>query len=100
MPAAARLGDFHICPKTNPPPANTPHVGGPVMPAGCITSVIIGGVPAAVKGTMCVCAGPPDKINKGSSSVMIGGKPAARQGDTTEHGGSIQTGLFTVIIGD
>ena len=48
---------------------------------------------------MCVCVGPPDSIVKGSSSVMIGGMPAARMGDSTAHGGSVVSGLPTVIIG-
>jgi uncharacterized Zn-binding protein involved in type VI secretion len=31
--------------------------------------------------------------------VMIGGKPAARIGDSTNHGGNVAMGCFTVIIG-
>jgi uncharacterized Zn-binding protein involved in type VI secretion len=61
--------------------------------------VLVGGLPAAVLGDMCVCVGPPDSIVKGSATVMIGGKPAARLGDTTAHGGSIVLGSFTVMIG-
>jgi uncharacterized Zn-binding protein involved in type VI secretion len=61
--------------------------------------VLIGNMPAAVMGDMCVCVGPPDTIVKGSATVMIGGKPAARMGDTTAHGGQIALGLPTVMIG-
>jgi uncharacterized Zn-binding protein involved in type VI secretion len=68
------------------------------MPPG-VPTVLIGGMPAATVGDMCVCAGPPDSITKGSGTVMIGNKPAARQGDTTAHGGSIVSGCATVIIG-
>ncbi len=68
------------------------------MPAG-VPTVMIGGKPAAVVGTMCTCAGPPDSIAKGSASVMFGGQPAARMGDTTAHGGSITGGSASVIIG-
>ncbi|MNH39711.1 putative deoxyribonuclease RhsA [compost metagenome] len=75
-----------------------PHVGGPILPAG-VPTVLIGGLPAATVGDMCVCTGPPDLIVKGSSSVFIGGKPAARMGDTTAHGGTIVIGCPTVIIG-
>lgn len=99
MPAAARAGDNHTCPMTNPPPANSPHTGGPVMPTGCVVTVQIGGMAAAVVGAMCTCAGPPDSIIKGSATVQIGGQPAARQGDSTAHGGSIAAGCATVIIG-
>ena len=99
MPAAARAGDSHSCPQTNPPPANSPHTGMPITPAGCIVTVLIGSKPAAVKGAICACAGPPDSINKGSTSVLIGGMAAARQGDTTAHGGSITSGCTSVIIG-
>ena len=95
MPAAARVGDMHTCPMVT---GTVPHVGGPVMPPGTPT-VMIGGMPAAKVGDMCICTGPPDSIVAGSSSVMIGGSPAARQGDSTAHGGSITLGLATVVIG-
>lgn len=76
----------------------TPHVGGPIIPAGEPT-VLIGGKPAARVGDKAVCTGPPDTIAAGSSSVMIGGKPAARMGDSTAHGGVISAGEATVLIG-
>ncbi len=95
MPPAARLTDMHVCPMFNGP---SPHVGGPVVGPGSPT-VLIGGMPAAVVGDTCVCAGPPDAIVKGSATVLIGGKPAARMGDTTAHGGSIVAGAPTVMIG-
>jgi len=75
-----------------------PHVGGPVLPAGCPT-VLIGGMPAARVGDMLTCTGPPDTIAAGSGTVMIGGSPAARLGDSTAHGGVIILGCFTVMIG-
>ncbi len=96
MPLAARVGDMHVCPMTDPGPK--PHVGGPVMPPGAPT-VLIGGMPAATVGGMCTCAGPPDTISAGSSTVIIGGQPAARMGDSTAHGGSIVVGCPTVMIG-
>lgn len=96
MPFAARVSDDHVCPVINP--NGNPHTGGPIMPPG-IPTVLIGGQPAATVGSICVCAGPPDSITKGSSSVFIGNKPAARQGDLTAHGGSVVAGLPTVIIG-
>ncbi|MBL7740223.1 MAG: PAAR domain-containing protein [Chitinophagaceae bacterium] len=95
MPFAARVTDMHICPMVS---GTVPHVGGPVMPAGCAT-VLIGELPAARVGDMCVCTGPPDTIVKGSATVLIGGMPAARAGDSTGHGGSIIAGCVTVIIG-
>jgi uncharacterized Zn-binding protein involved in type VI secretion len=75
-----------------------PHVGGPVIGPGAPT-VLIGGLPAAVVGDMCVCTGPPDTIIKGSATVLIGGKPAVRMGDSTAHGGTVIMGLPTVMIG-
>ncbi|MBX2903596.1 MAG: PAAR domain-containing protein [Chitinophagales bacterium] len=96
---AARVGDMHVCPMQTPGVPPIPHVGGPILPAGAAVTVLIGGVPAATVGTMCVCTGPPDSIVKGSATVLIGGKPAARMGDTTAHGGSITLGLPTVLIG-
>lgn len=101
MPAAARVGDMHICSmKTikHPPAPPIPHVGGPILPPGQQT-VLIGGSPAATVGCSCGCIGHLDTITTGSTSVLIGGKPAARLRDSTAHGGIIVTGLSTVIIG-
>ena len=95
MPFAARVSDMHVCPLVT---VLVPHVGGPVLPPGNVT-VLIGGLPAACVGDICVCAGPPDVIAMGSSTVLIGGRPAARMGDITAHGGSIIIGCPTVIIG-
>ena len=100
MPPAARVGDMHTCPMQDPTPVGPkPHVGGPIMPPGCLT-VLIGGQPAACVGDMATCAGPPDSIVKGSATVLIGNKPAARVGDSTAHGGAIAPpGCLTVMIG-
>ncbi len=98
MPPAARLTDMHTCPMQTPGIPPIPHVGGPVTGPGAPT-VLIGKLPAAVMGDMCVCVGPPDTIVKGSATVMICGKPAARIGDTCAHGGTIVLGCPTVIIG-
>jgi uncharacterized Zn-binding protein involved in type VI secretion len=95
MPAAARVGDMHVCPMLT---GTVPHVGGPILPPGCPT-VLIAGMPAARVGDMLVCTGPPDSIVAGSATVMIGGMPAARMGDSTAHGGTIVLGAFTVMIG-
>jgi uncharacterized Zn-binding protein involved in type VI secretion len=92
---AARLSDMHVCPMTTGP---VPHVGGPCTGPG-VSTVLIGGLPAAVVGDMATCTGPPDTIVKGSSTVFIGGMPAARLGDSTAHGGTIVLGEFTVLIG-
>lgn len=96
MPAAARISDNHTCPMVNP--GGSPHVGGPVS-GPCVSTVLIGGMPAAVMGDMLVCAGPPDTIVTGSGTVLIGGRPAARVGDMTAHGGVIVVGSLTVQIG-
>ena len=56
-------------------------------------------MPAARKGDMIVCIGPPDSIKTGSGSVQINGKPAARMGDDSGHGGKIVVGNPTVLIG-
>jgi uncharacterized Zn-binding protein involved in type VI secretion len=85
---------MHVCPMVT---GVVPHVGGPIT-LGCFT-VLIGNMPAARLGDMCVCVGPPDVIALGSMTVMIGGQPAARMGDITAHGGTIVVGCPTVIIG-
>jgi len=95
MSFAARVTDFHTCPMVT---GTVPHVGGPIA-SSSNPNVLIGGLPAATVGDLCVCVGPPDTIVKGSSTVLIGGKPAARMGDMTAHGGVIVKGDTTVIIG-
>ncbi len=97
MPPAARITDMHVCPMVTPGTPPIPHVGGPIL-VGCPT-VMIGFLPAARVGDMCVCVGPPDAIAMGSFTVIIGGMPAARMGDTTVHGGSIVVGFPQVMIG-
>jgi uncharacterized Zn-binding protein involved in type VI secretion len=96
---AARLTDIHTCPMVTPGLPPIPHVGGPIVGPGCPT-VLIGNMPAAVMGDMCICVGPPDTIIMGSTGVFIGGKPAARMGDPTAHGGTIALGCPTVLIGE
>ena len=85
MPPAARVGDNHVCPMVT---GVVPHVGGPILPAGCPT-VLIGNVPAARVGDLATCVGPPDAIAMGSPTVLIGNMMAARLGDPTAHGGAI-----------
>jgi len=102
MPPAARLTDPHACPQQTPGTPPVPHVGAPIIGPGAGT-VLIGGLPAAVVGSMAGCTAPPpanfDAITQGSATVLIGGLPAARAGDATAHGGSITAGCPTVIIG-
>ena len=105
MLPAARINDMHVCPMMTPVPpgAPIPHVGGQSVMVGAI-NVLIGGMPAARVGDICICvlpAGPVPcaPIVKGSATVLIGGMPAARVGDTTAHGGSIVVGCPTVLIG-
>jgi uncharacterized Zn-binding protein involved in type VI secretion len=92
---AARVTDMHTCPMIT---GLIPHVGGPVSPPGA-TTVLIAGLPAARVGDMCVCTGPPDRIEQGSGTVFISGMAAARLGDRTLHGGVITQGAQTVLIG-
>ena len=98
MTPAARITDMHVCPMITPLIPPIPHVGGPIVGPG-VPMVLIGGLPAAVVGDVCVCVGPPDNIIKGSATVLIMGKPAARMGDSTAHGGTIVLGCPTVLIG-
>ncbi len=92
------MGDFHMCPMVTPGVPPIPHVGGPVTLG--MPTVLIGNMPAATLGSMCVCVGPPDSIVLGSMGVLIGGKPAARMGDMCAHGGMVAVGFPTVLIGE
>lgn len=93
MPAA-RVTDMHVCPMVT---GIVPHVGGPILPPGAVT-VLIGGMPAARVGDMCVCAGPPDVIALGSFKVLFGGMPAAYMGSLTAHGGTVVAGYPLVLV--
>ena len=95
MGQVARVGDMHVCPMVT---GIVPHVGGPILPPGCLT-VLIGGQPAARVGDLVTCVGPPDVIALGSFTVLLGGQPAARMGDLTAHGGAIVMGFPMVLIG-
>lgn len=95
---AARVGDMHVCPMVTPGVPPIPHVGGPVLPPGGIT-VLIGGMPAARVGDMCLCVGPPDVIAMGAFTVLISNMPAAQMGSLTAHGGTVVMGYPTVMVG-
>ena len=43
MPAAARIGDNHVCPMQTPGTPPIPHVGGPITGPG-VPNVLIGGI--------------------------------------------------------
>ena len=95
MPPATTLTAMHQCPMVT---GIIPHVGGPVIGPGAPT-VLIGGLPAARVGDMLVCVGPPDTIVVGAPTVLIEGMPAAFLGSGTAHGGTVVSGVPTVIIG-
>jgi uncharacterized Zn-binding protein involved in type VI secretion len=94
MLPAARVADMHVCPMVN---VLVPHVGGPILPPGGVTT-LIGGLPAARVTDMAVCVGPPDVIVLGSFVTMIGGMPAARMTSLTAHGGTVVMGFPMVLI--
>ncbi len=92
MPAAACVGDLS-------------NHGGTITGPG-VSTVLVGGKPAAVAGDMHACALPPNSHQPtvspfplGSSTVMIGGRPALRVGDTCLCGASAAVGCPTVMIG-
>ncbi|MHB9858021.1 PAAR domain-containing protein [Streptomyces sp. YIM S03343] len=103
MPAAARTGDptNHGGRIATPPPAA----------ARSVATVLIGGRPAAVVGSLTVCVVPPhaalgpanvimpNPAGLASGQVLIGGLPAARARDQTACGAMILTGAPDVLIG-
>ncbi|MFB7122227.1 hypothetical protein DR950_04305 [Kitasatospora xanthocidica] len=102
MPPAARTGDLtdHGGALTTPPPG-----------ALKVATVLIGGRPAAVVGTVHACVVPPhlalgpgDVVLPSPGAlaggvVLIGGLPAARVGDKTTCGATVTVGAFNVLIG-
>lgn len=92
MPSAVRVSD-------------TTNHGGTVIGPG-ISTVLIGGLPAAVIGDNHLCALPPtthqpttSPFIEGSTTVLIGGMPALRVGDQCGCGATVAIGEPTVIIG-
>jgi uncharacterized Zn-binding protein involved in type VI secretion len=93
---AARITDMHVCPMVT---GVVPHVGGPILPPGAPT-VLIMNLPAARVTDMCTCVGPPDVIVMGSMTVLIMNLPAARLTSQCAHGGLVVgPGAPTVLIG-
>jgi uncharacterized Zn-binding protein involved in type VI secretion len=91
MPAAARVGDIS-------------NHGGTLVGPG-VSTVLIGGKPAAVLGDSHVCALPPISHQPtasifplGSTTVLIAGKPALRTSDACLCGAMVAVGEPTVII--
>ncbi|MEV8629644.1 PAAR domain-containing protein [Streptomyces sp. NPDC051079] len=103
MPAAARTGD----PTDHGGRIATPPPGA----AASVATVLIGGLPAAVVGSLHVCVVPPHAATGPanvvlpspaglvSGAVLIGGLPAARARDRTACGATILTGAPNVLIG-
>jgi uncharacterized Zn-binding protein involved in type VI secretion len=101
-----------------PTPTPVPHPPIPIpIVAGCIPTVLIENLPAAVVGSMtqpclvppCVPGGP-GVVAMGSTTVIFGGMPAARVGDMVSFascvapipsptGKILPPGAPTVIIG-
>ena len=92
---AARITDMHVCPMVT---VLVPHVGGPIIVPGAPT-VLLGMLPGAGLGSMCVCVGPPDVIVTGAFTVLIGNMPAAHITSATAHGGMVVLGCPTVLVG-
>ncbi|MFE2095539.1 MULTISPECIES: PAAR domain-containing protein [unclassified Streptomyces] len=103
MPAAARTGD----PTNHGGVIATPPPGA----ATAVATVLIGGRPAAVVGSLHACPMPPhaalgpanvvvpNPAGLVSGAVLIGGLPAAKARDQTACGAMIMTGAPNVLIG-
>lgn len=92
MPPAARVGD------------TTTH-GGSITGPG-VSTVLIGGSPAAVAGDMHKCSLPPNShpltvspFPMGSATVLVGGRPVLRTTDACICGAKAAVGAPTVMIG-
>jgi uncharacterized Zn-binding protein involved in type VI secretion len=97
MPLAAKL--HHYCPLLAAANPNPPHLSAGSLITPTVSNVLIGGSPAVIVGDTCICLDSPNKVIAGSGTVMINNKPAARMGDSTAHGGMIDQGVATVMIG-
>lgn len=131
MPAARQTDqvvatDIHIVlvpSPGGPVPTPLPHPFSGTLQSNVATTVLVGGLPAAVVGSVAINAPPhlptppgtsftiPPRnqgiVATGSATVLIGGRPAARQGDSVATCndpvdvpvGTITTGAPTVLIG-
>ena len=98
MPAAAKL--HHTCPLVMSNPSATPHnSAGQMITLTRPSTVMIDNHPAVIANDMCICAEPGNMVMRGSATVMIDGMAAARMGDPTAHGGQIDQGSSSVLIG-
>ncbi len=96
MKPAARVDDMHSCPVVVP----KYHVGGLIL-APAEATVQIGGKATARISDLadCVLAESHDVITEGAATVLVAGLCASRKTDATAHGGQIERGLETVLIG-
>jgi len=92
MPSAVRVGD-------------TTNHGGTITGPG-VSTVLIGGMPAAVLGDMHICSLPPNghqptasPFPSGSATVLISGRPAVTTSDACVCGAMAVVGSPTVTIG-
>jgi uncharacterized Zn-binding protein involved in type VI secretion len=130
MPPAATMGDTVVASDIHiimiptpggPVPTPLPHPFAGRILGNCVTTVLIGGKPAATIGSTAtnipphIPQGGPFQIPPtnqatiltGSATVLIGGKPAARAGDTAITcndpaplpSGKVMGTAMTVIIG-
>ena len=77
MPAA-RVTDMHTCPMVTPGTPPVPHVGGPILPAGCPT-VLIGFMPAARVGDGWQPLGfSPDALTEGITTLRAEARACGR----------------------
>jgi uncharacterized Zn-binding protein involved in type VI secretion len=67
---AAVVGDQTTCPLSSGPPAEVPHVGGPIVTGSA--TVFIGGRPAARAGDVNAEVGSSATIVSGAQTVIIG----------------------------
>ena len=72
---------------------------GEIVGPGCPT-VLIEGLPASAVGDEIAAAQGPDAVALGSLTVLIEGRPAAMLGSLTATGGTVLTGMPTVMIGE
>lgn len=93
---AATVDSDHLCPLSDGP---KPHRGGKVSGPGVPRVLIGGKAAATVGSVCPCDSPAPNAVRTGSARVMIGGLPAAFKGSRTAHGGTVTTGVPRVVIG-
>lgn len=86
---SARITDIITCPVCGPGVIGTINQ----------STALFGGLPVARVTDLCFCAPPGVPLTKATPGLLVGGLPTAKVLDPAGHGGFINLGLASTLIG-